>query len=206
MPGNWDKLNTRALYESTNDWGIPDLPAQTWIPEKLVAYNDRWALAGQRDDYPAVHFFLDDYRFETVWTKPERPISRLQRAGMALTPDFSLWMQMPKVMQVWQVYRARWCGAWMLQHHIKVIPTVGWSDEASLEFAFAGIPANSTVALSAVGVRAGDAEDRFEHGVGKMLSTLTPSTVLVYGLTWETRLSKLWPEVDFRFYPTRWGN
>jgi hypothetical protein len=23
-----------------------------------------------------VHFFLDDYRFETVWTKPERGLSR----------------------------------------------------------------------------------------------------------------------------------
>lgn len=205
MPGNWDKLNTRALYASSNDWGIPDLPHQNLVPGKLISYNDRWGLATPRDDGAAVHFFLDDYRFETVWTKPERPLSRLQRAGTALTPDFSLWTQMPRVMQIWQVYRARWCGAWMHQHHIQVIPTVGWSGKASFNFCFAGIPIHSTVAISGLGVRQNDTI-HFDRGLDEMLHSLLPQTVLVYGTKMESRLTKLFRGVDFRFYPTRWGN
>jgi Domain of unknown function (DUF4417) len=44
----------------------------------------------------AVHFFLDNYRFETVWTRPKRGLSRIRSVGAALAPDFSLWRDMPR--------------------------------------------------------------------------------------------------------------
>ncbi|GAA1564152.1 hypothetical protein GCM10009678_54060 [Actinomadura kijaniata] len=62
-----------------------------------------------------------------MWNKPERALTRLARVGAALTPDFSLWRDVPLVMQLWQVYRARWCGAWLLHHGIQIIPTVSWA-------------------------------------------------------------------------------
>jgi Vilmaviridae nuclease len=209
MPGNWDRLNTRALYASTNQWGIPDLPPTNWFPDNLVAYNDRWALQTAPPN-SAVHFFLDDYRFETVWTKPERGLSRLTKIGTALTPDFSLWRNMPKVMQIWQVYRSRWCGAWMLQHGINVVPTIGWSDDQSFEYAFAGIPRNSTVAISTVGLlRDNEAMGLFQRGVTRMLHTLEPARVLVYGHKLELfgelqTASRLAAGTEFVYYPTRW--
>lgn len=203
MPGNFDVLNTRALFKSSNQWGIPDLPATMEIPDHLLAYNDRWSCANPPDN-ACVHFFLDDYRFETLWTNPTRPITRLQRVGTALTPDFSMWSQMPKIMQLWQVYRARWCGAWMIQHGVKVIPTVGWSTPESWEFCFAGLPKWATVAVSAVGVvRRKEAQGAFASGLKEMVDQLEPAKILVYG--------KLPDIVDrdyygdlFKFYPTRW--
>lgn len=201
MPGNWDRLNTRALFASDNQWGIPTLPATHWVPQKLVAYNDRWGT----DTAPpesAVHFFLDDYRFETVWTKPQRPLSRLQRVGAALTPDFSMWREMPLVMQLWQVYRSRWCGAWMLNHNIKVVPTISWSGRESFPFAFTGIAVNSTVAISTVGlIRDREAMKHFEAGLEEMMSTLLPSRVLVYGHHLDT-FSNF--DAEFVCLKTRW--
>jgi hypothetical protein len=201
MPGNFDVLNTRALYESSNQWGIPDLPRSNWEPERLLAYNDRHGTANPAPN-SGVHFFLDDYRFETLWTKPTRPLTRLQRVGIAMTPDFSMWANMPRVMQIWQVYRARWCGAWMVQHGIKIIPTVGWADQASFEFCFEGIAPGSTVAISAVGVhRNKDAHLNFALGVSEMMERVQPDKVLVYG-----KLPAIvdYDEQLFRFYPTRW--
>lgn len=201
MPGNWDRLNTRALYASSNEWGIPDLPAADWQPDKLVAYNDRWALQTAPAN-SAVHFFLDDYRFETVWTKPERGLSRLTKVGAALSPDFSLWRNMPKVMQIWQVYRARWCAAWMIQHGIRVIPTIGWSDEASFDFCFTGIPMGSVVAVSTVGLmRDKEAMALFHAGLFMMLHDIAPSRILVYGHKLDV-FDKY--DVEFVQYPTRW--
>ena len=204
MPGNFDTCNTRALYASANQWGIPDLPRVDWQPEHLLAYNDRNSCANP-PEAAAVHFFLDDYRFETLWTKPTRPLTRLQRVGAAFTPDFSLWAQMPKVMQLWQIYRARWCGAWMVQHGVKVIPTVGWAGPESWDFAFEGIPKWGVVAVSAVGIyRRLDAQADFARGLNEMVDRLEPVKVLVYGKLPPIVNMEHYDEKLFRFYPTRW--
>ena len=205
MPGNWDRLNCRALFAGDNEWGIPDLPATSWVPGRLVAYNARRAAdvaARTAVGDVAVHFFLDDYRFETVWTKPERGLSRCCSVGGALTPDFSLWRDMPLVMQLWQVYRSRWCGAWLLHHGVRVIPTVSWSTPESYPFAFAGIARGSVVAVSTVGtVRDRQARTLFAAGYAEMLDRLRPAMVLVYGTPPAEHLDA----VPVRCYPSRWA-
>lgn len=219
MPGNWDRLNTRALYASDNRWGIPTLPAARFVPARLVAYNSRHdttTAAAARQSTPdgtptgepvaAVHFFLDDYRFETVWSKPERGLSRCRAVGAALTPDFSLWTNMPLVMQLWQVYRSRWCGAWLLHHGVQVIPTISWSTEPSYAFAFAGITPGSVVAVSTVGTRRDpDARVLFAAGFAEMTRRLRPSVVLVYGTPPTEQVTAGLPAgTEVRCYPSRW--
>lgn len=220
MPGNWDRLNIRALYASDNRWGIPTLPVARLVPARLVAYNSRTecgaAAAGRPttsegtptgEPVGAVHFFLDDYRFETVWSKPERGLSRCHSVGAALTPDFSLWTDMPLVMQLWQVYRSRWCGAWLLTHGVQVIPTISWSTEQSYPFCFAGVEPGSVVAVSTVGTRR-DPEARvlFAAGFTEMIRRLQPSTVLVYGTPPTEQVTAGLPAgVEVRCYPSRWA-
>jgi len=198
-PGNFDTLNCRAIYPSTNEWGIPDVDGAQWIPARLVSYSSRAEIAKAGPD-DAVHFFLDDYRFETVWTKPERGLSRIQSVGSALTPDFSLWRDMPLSMQLWQVYRSRWCGAWLAEHGIRVIPTISWSTSASYPFAFAGIAGGSVVAVSTVGIQKQDMW-LFEAGYAAMVGALWPSLVLFYGRAPTEQVSRL---SEYRCYPTRW--
>lgn len=203
MPGNWDKLNTHTMYASGNSWGIPDLPQATVIPERLVAYNDRYA-CDHAQLGSAVHFFLDDYRFETIWSKPLRPLSRLKRVGAALTPDFSLWSEMPLAMQLWQVYRSRWCGLWMHGNGVDVIPTVSWSTPDSYDFAFAGIPQDSVVAISSVGIRGDEAAASYRDGIKAMLKTIFPPVVLVYGRSLGEDSDSFGYGMQFKYFKTRW--
>lgn len=201
LPGSFDTVNARAIYPSSNEYGIPDLPCANAMPARLLAYSDRTACRNPRDG-DAAHFFLDDYRFETLWTKPERPLTRLQRVGLALTPDFSLWTGMPPVMQTWQTYRSRWCGMWMLAHGIRIIPTVSWSTPASYRYCFAGIAPGSVVALTATGVlRDRDALGLFGDGYTAMAELVQPSAVLCYG-RWPAILDQL--SVPVHEYPARW--
>lgn len=198
LPGNSDRLNTRAIFASSNAYGIPDLPAATAQPSLFVPYHDRHA-CDRAPEGAAVSFFLDDRHIETAWSQPVRSLSRLQRVGLALTPDFSLWREMPPVMQQWQVYRARWCGAWWLAHGIDVIPTASWSDEASHAFAFAGIAEGSVTAVSSVGVlRDREARRLFAAGYEAMLGAVRPPLVLCHG-----RMPCPSP-VPAREYPSRW--
>lgn len=200
-PGNWDKMNTHTLYASSNEWGIPDLPVATVIPQQMVAYNDRYHCDTAKPG-SAVHFFLDDYRFEVTWSKPYRPLSRLQKVGTALTPDFSLWHEMPLAMQLWQVYRSRWCGLWMGSNGVAVIPTVSWSTAGSYNFAFAGIARGSVVAVSSVGIRGDEAKRNYRLGLENMLIALAPKAVLVYGRPLGE--DDVWKDQDFFYYKTRW--
>ncbi len=203
-PGSLDALNTSRLFDTDNRLGIPGLlhTPLSAIPEWLVAYRDR--IRSPRFDFSraAVHFFLDDYRFETVWSRPERALEHLSKYQTLLTPDFSLYTGWPLVVQQWNVYRSRWCGRYWQELGFQVIPTVSWSTTESFDFCFVGLPRQSVTAVSAQGVRlnAPVERERFMHGYQEMVDRLSPSTVLAYGNLPEEAYS-LAPVVN---YPTRW--
>lgn len=197
-PGSWDAVNCRLLFASGNAHGIPDLPLSTLQPSNLVSYADKYACE-KPPPGSCVHTFLDDYRFESLWRMPERPLSRLKRVGAALTPDFSLWLEMPRAVQAWQVYRSRWLGCWWTVHGIQVIPTVSWAGPDSHDFAFAGIAPGSVVAVSSVGVNQ-DARRLFLRGYDAMIDTVQPSLVLCYGKP----VPGMYPGIPVTEYPTRW--
>ena len=178
-------LNASRIFEFNNPLGIPTLrhTPLSAIPDWLVAYRAR--VRSSRFDFKraAVHFFLDDYRFETVWARPLRAMEHLSKYRIMLTPDFSLYADWPLVMQQWNVYRSRWCGRYWQELGFQVIPTVSWSTPESFAFCFEGLPRNNVVAVSARGVKVGVSEQRarFMSGFREMVERLSPSAVLAYG-------------------------
>ena len=178
MPGGWDALNTHALYPAANLYGIPMLKYTT-APEilGLVPFNSPELLEGY-----AGHFFLDDYRFERVWNRPSVYVSRLSQFPVVLTPDFSLYLDWPFSVNLWNVYRSRWLGRYWQEHGITVVPTVGWAGESSFSFCFQGIPVGSTVALSPPDVRSSEILYKFLAGFQAMLNRIRPIAVWSYGI------------------------
>ena len=100
-----------------------------------------------------------------------------------MAPDFSLYSDFPKVVQMFNHYRKMWCAAYWQEHGIKVIPTICWSTPDSFEWCFDGIPKHSLVCISTVG-GFGNHEDnkaaRLE-GYEKCLEVLDPSKILLFG-------------------------
>ena len=45
-------------------------------------------------------FFIDDYQFERFWNDPYPNIERLREFPCALTPDFSLYMDIPMAIKI----------------------------------------------------------------------------------------------------------
>ena len=160
LPGSFDTTNARrGVFPSDNQWGIPTiwpvklaLPQQvsqltpTSTPTSLSSSAPAWLVPFRtrvRDEDAArqggVHFFLDDYQFEAVWSRPVKSLSYLKHYGAVLTPDFSLFRDWPLAVQLWNTYRNRWLGAWWQAQGLQVIPTVSWSTPQSYEFCFAGL-------------------------------------------------------------------
>lgn len=66
----------------------------------------------------AVHFFLDDYQFDTLWRNPDRYVDKLSKFRYILTPDFSTYTDFPKVIQIYNHYRKHWIGAYLQEDSI----------------------------------------------------------------------------------------
>lgn len=99
-----------------------------------------------------------------------------------MTPDFSLYTDFPKAIQIYNHYRKMWLGALWQSCGYKVIPTIAWSDRDSFDWCFDGVPKNSTVAVSSVGTqRSKDTKQAFLDGWNEMLKRLQPETVIFHG-------------------------
>lgn len=150
-------------------------------PERLTGFND--ILSRNRADLSAgVHFYLDDYQFERLWARTERYMPILSRFSCVLTPDFSLYMDMPRAMKIWNVYRSRLLGQMMQDAGMDVIPTLSWAEPETFSFCFDGIEPGGTVSVSTVGVkRSREASDAWLAGFREAVRRLQPSCVILYG-------------------------
>ena len=174
---NLKDFNPKAV---SGAYDIPSLRPCYVAPSELTGFN--YVLNTKAKPESGVHFFLDDYQFERVWDSPYRYIDRLREWGCVLTPDFSLYMDMPMAMKIWNVYRSRLVGQVWQDAGLKVIPTLQWAGEDTFSWAFDGLPRGSTVAVSTVGVmRDKDALRAFYAGFSAAMNAVQPKTVILYG-------------------------
>lgn len=75
-----------------------------------------------------VHFFLDDYKFEVLWKDPESRIEKLKEYRAILSPQFSVYTEMPIAVQIHQTFKNRWCGAYFQSKGLTVIPSLVWGE------------------------------------------------------------------------------
>lgn len=114
MPANHD-----FVFPSDNEWGIPMLDAGLQA-EMLTLPAMLWG-AGKRTQKVAggtVLFYLDDYRFEALFRDPA-PIV-LSRALAIVEPNFSVYMDTPKAMALYQTYKKRWIARYCQHYGVRV--------------------------------------------------------------------------------------
>mgnify|MGYP004612241943 FL=1 len=170
----------RMLFDGVGQYAIPEIEPTQFDNAEFVGFN--YARGAKGAESKAVHFFLDDYQFTRVWTDPDRYIPMLQRFKYVLTPDFSLYIDFPKPLQIYNHYRKHWLGAYWQMHGINVIPTIGWSDRDSFEWCFDGEPTHSVVAVSSVGTQVRkEARQQFLEGYSEMIERLHPEQIIFYG-------------------------
>ncbi|MEA4996308.1 MAG: DUF4417 domain-containing protein [Petrimonas sp.] len=131
-----------------------------------------------------VHFFLYDYRFERVWKTPDSDLEKLSRYRAVLSPDFSMYLEMAPIMQLYNVFRNRWCGAYWASKGMRVIPTVNWGDESTFDFCFEGIEKGGIVAVSTYMATEHDnrkaQKEWFMAGYNEMLRRIEPKKIICY--------------------------
>ena len=176
-----DSYNIMLLEDCkiNNNYGIPSVNATQVIPSKLVAFNECLNIRNQPDYF--VHFYIADYQFERIGNAPGRYLDVLRRCAGVIAPDFSMYLDMPRAMQIYNHYRNQALASYFQRQGIVVIPNISWSDSDSFSWCFAGQPQNSVVAVSTNGCMNGYSLLHFVDGYLEMQKRLKPSKVIIYG-------------------------
>jgi len=128
-----------------------------------------------------LHFYIYDYLFECVWKNPEKYLPLLKKFQGVITPDFSLYRNLPLAMQIWNTYRNRALGYWLQNNGIKTVINVRWSDERSYDFAFEGLEKGGTYAVGSTGgIQKKLSRYHFTKGLERMVEILEPATIINY--------------------------
>ena len=171
--GEYDEFHTEGFYQ------MPVIDPVDHIPGDLIGFN--YALTAT-DKTSGIHFYVDDYQFERVWNQPQFYLEKLSEFDCILTPDFSLYTEMPIAMKIWNTYRSRLIGQMAQRLGMIVIPTVSWCEEETFSFCFDGLPKRSTLSISTIGVKQEEYNfGLWKDGVDEMIKRLQPRTLLIYG-------------------------
>lgn len=175
--------NRRIDYKKFNTCGRYDFPvlrASNDIPYNLLPFNHAKTVRSCKGRW--IHFFIEDYQFERLWTKPYRYFDRLHEFDGVIAPNYSMWSDMPIAEQIYNVWRNRVLSRWMQEIGLSVIPSVEWSDKASLEWCLDGIPKRSTIAMQTNGVfKSAISKMSFIKGMEVVCRELEPSLIVFYG-------------------------
>lgn len=167
-----DCWNARLLQNAnySEKWEFPLFPSANTTPTDLCSFR---YIDPSVDSSNWIHFYGFDNYLEDVWENPELWANRLEQFAGIISPDLSIYRDMPFTQQLYNTYRNRVLARWFAQQGIPVIPNIRCADERTYAFAFEGIERNSTVCTSTSGILS-NSKDRqsFSCGFDVMITTL----------------------------------
>ena len=161
-------------------------PSKFIIPEGIVPFSYRNRIDGSGK---FLAFYEHDIKFNDVISATDRYLEEFRKFDGIVSPDCSLYRDMPLCLQIANTYMNRAIGQYLQQKGMYVVPNIRWGDERTYttcvlpeKIAFLGIEKHSIVAIGTYGcVQGKDNSYHFRNGLIAMLDELEPEVVLVYG-------------------------
>ena len=182
---NYDVFHAFLVENAEYDgkYELPVIKTSSLIPDRIVTFSKAMAQAWKNFDCWVV-FYEHDKNFERLWNNPKAYLSKLKKFKGVISPDFSLYRNMPLVMQIWNTYRGRSLAVWLQDNGIEIIPNVRFNDERTYEFCFDGIEKFKTVAVGTHGcIKNRIDKEYFKKGLAELVKRLSPKAIIVYGAT-----------------------
>lgn len=159
------------------------------IPEILPTYSrpdvDNWIefdyakRTTRNRSKTGIHFFEYECKFVRCWEQPTKYMNLLSQFGLIISPDFSMYTDFPRAIQIYNKYRNHWLARYWQEQGLIVIPNIGWSTEDNWDWQFEGYPKHSIVAVSNIGcMREKVPKQIFLKGYQEMLKRLEPTEIL----------------------------
>lgn len=167
---------------------FPCIKATYDVPNKVIAFSKAISC---RDYDQWIHFYEDDYLFERLWRNPCKYLEIIKKYKGVILPDFSLYRDMPFVMQLWNIYRSRAIGHWLQTNGVKIIPNVRFGDSRTYNYCCDGIEKHGVIAVGTYG-NLKYIEDReiFIKGLDVVVRRIIPLVIVIYGAAPEKYFKK----------------
>lgn len=171
----------RNEFDAFGKWNMPIIRKTELdlADVNLISFTDIKTNDIDENKQKGVHFYIDDYRMEGLYNNPSRSLHRLAQYKFLISPDYSLYSDMPKALQICNVFKSRWCGAYWQSQGLTVIPNVSWGDCGTFDFCFDGIEEGSVVAVGTIGCK--HSKLAFMRGYNEMLKCIKPSAIICFG-------------------------
>lgn len=188
--------------EFDGEWEIPIIKNKNVeIPKDIVPYDKIKKIKENERKSIYIHFYMHDIKFRQVITNTKKYLEKFKEYGGVISPDCSLYIDMPLCLQMANTYMNRAVGVYLQNNGIKVIPNVRWGDERSFKFAFDGLEENGVYAISTLGcIRSKEDKTRFKEGLREMIKKLNPQKILVHGTMPEYVFGEFQNQVTFINY------
>ena len=180
---NYDVFHSFLVEKADYDgyFELPKIRTSSQLPDRVITFSK--AMARTWNDFDCwVMFYEHDVNFERLWHNPKQYLAKLKKFKGIISPDFSLYRNMPLCMQMWNTYRGRAIAVWLQNNGVEIIPNVRFNDERTYEFCFDGIEKFKTVAVGTHGcIKNRIDKDYFKDGLAEVVRRLSPRTIIVYG-------------------------
>lgn len=161
-------------------------PNEIIIPDSMIPFSARKRSVTHKE---FIVFYEHDNMFANVLKATDKYLEELKCFAGIVSPDCSLYRDMPLCLQIANTYMNRAVGNYLQQQGLYVVPNVRWGDERTYttnylpeKIAFLGIDKHSIVSIGTYGCINGKENKRyFRLGLEAMLEELEPKVVLVYG-------------------------
>lgn len=175
-----------ARFDGIFEIPVIKKPDKIIIPDGMVPFSKRKA---DKEHKNFVCFYEHDLMFRDCLTATDKYLDELSKYPGIISPDCSLYIDMPLCLQIANVYMNRAVGHYLQSKGLYVVPNIRWGDERTYttielpeKIAFLGAPKYSILSVGTYGcVKSKDAKFYFREGLVAMLDELEPEVVLVYG-------------------------
>ncbi len=188
----WNAKMLQGAHYSKHDF--PIFNGTTIIPKRLISYAEAKTIYNKEIKYNPnfyydafVHTYIDDQHFDgkenSIWLNPKQYLVIVKHFAGVIAPDFSTNIDFPEPIKSFNIYRSRALGYFTSTNNIQTIHNARWGYADSWEYCFDGIPKGSMVCIGTVasGLKKKCNRHLFEAGFLKLLDTIKPTTILVYG-------------------------
>lgn len=197
------KLVFGAEFDGMLEIPIIKRPNKIIIPNSLIPFSKR----NKSLDYSeTICFYENDLKFRNLITSTNELFPDIDKFSSFISPDCSLYRDMPLILQITNVYLNRQIGFFLQQKGKYVIPNIRWGDERSytriisneVPFSFLGVEKHSIVSVGTYGCIQGKNNlFYFREGLKAMLKEIEPEVVIVYGPMPQTIFSDVLDMTNF---------
>ncbi len=94
----------RNEFVAFGKWNMPIVKKNELdlVGVNLIGYSDIKTNDIDENKQRGIHFYIDDYKMEGLYYNPERSIHRIAQYKFVITPDYSLYRDMPKALLVFK--------------------------------------------------------------------------------------------------------